>query len=328
MNINLIAAAAKQRKNPKQQKSKNILYGLNDRKKSQNHKCRKKSVFSNCESSSDDDANAAPETSTTGGRIHVNRALVAEQAALRNRAEVTMALSTTAASDVFDYDGQYESFSSGYHNKSSKKLEEDSGQKKAMGKEKKESRYVSDLLLHAKNRQQEREIIGERKIAREQAEDEKEYIGKEKFVTKAYKRKLVERESWLMGEKERSKREEAEDGRKNKDGSAVMTSFYGNLARNIAMGASHMGEIDKTKKSPQNSIMPNDSRIENDTHKCNIDNSEPKLGSKPRMITSSLKEAESSITTSEEGTKQVELVLKILSARERYLNRSQVARVI
>eukprot|EP00555_Chaetoceros_dichaeta_P005307 CAMPEP_0198269798 /NCGR_PEP_ID=MMETSP1447-20131203/42597_1 /TAXON_ID=420782 /ORGANISM="Chaetoceros dichaeta, Strain CCMP1751" /LENGTH=239 /DNA_ID=CAMNT_0043961525 /DNA_START=209 /DNA_END=928 /DNA_ORIENTATION=+ len=239
-----------------------------------------------------------------------------------------MALSTTAASDVFDYDGQYESFSSGYQNKSSKKLEEDSGQKKAMGKEKKESRYVSDLLLHAKNRQQEREIIGERKIAREQAEDEKEYIGKEKFVTKAYKRKLAERESWLMGEKERSKREEAEEVKKNKDGSAVMTSFYGNLARNIAMGANRIGEIDKTKKSPRNSLMPNDSCIKNDTHKCSIDNCEPKLGSKPRMITSSLKEAESFITTSEEDTTQAELVIKILSARERYLNRRQVARVI
>jgi len=323
MNINLAAAATKQRKNTKHQKTKNIRYGLNDRKNSQPHK---KSVFSNCDSSSDEDttAAAAAETSAVGGRRHVNRALVAEQVALRNRAEMTMALSTSNPSDLFDYDGQYESFSLGHQNEASKKLKEDGGPKKTLGKEKKESRYVADLLQHAKIRQQEREIIEERKIAKEQAEDEKEFIGKEKFVTKTYKRKLAERESWLVEEEERSKKEQAEDVTKQKNGSAVMASFYGNLTRNIAMGAvNHAGEVDKTETSQRNSDTRYDYHRESDSPKGKTGTSDPESGRKPRILTSSSKQTEDADTTSMDGVEQADLIVKILGARERYFHRKQ-----
>ena len=152
MNTNLAAAASKQRKNVKPQKNKSIRYGLHDSKQA---KCpRKKSAFSNGDSSDDDS-----DTSSVGGRHHVNRALLSEQLALRNRAEMAMARTKSTASDVFDYDGQYESFSMGHQNKVSKKAKEDDDEKKPVVKEKKESRYVIDLLRQAKSRQQEREII-------------------------------------------------------------------------------------------------------------------------------------------------------------------------
>lgn len=328
MNINLADAASKQRKNVKSQKSKNVRYGLNDRKKSQNILARKKAVFSNCDSSDDDvdSTTATAETGTVGGRHHVNRALVAEQLALRNRAEMTMARTTSTASDVFDYDGQYESFSLGYQNKVSEKAKKDSGKKKIVLKEKKESRYVADLLRHAKNRQQEREIIEERKIAKEQAEDEKEYIGKEKFVTNAYKRKLVERESWLMEEEERSKKEQAEDVTKKNDGSAIVASFYGNLSRNIAMGAVNQGEANETKLQCSNHARNNNQR-DSDSDRKKLDVYEANSRDKSRTNVSELRQTEDMVTTNECETMRAKLVTKILTARERYLKRKQVVLV-
>ena len=63
----------------------------------------------------------------------------------------------------------------------STKAKEDNDEKKPVVEEKKESRYVVDLLRQAKSRQRGREIIEERKIARNQAAVEKEYIGKKKM---------------------------------------------------------------------------------------------------------------------------------------------------
>ena len=51
-------------------------------------------------------------------------------------------------------------------------------------KERKESRYIQNILQHTKEREMEREIIMERKIAREQQEEDKELgvKGKEKTL--------------------------------------------------------------------------------------------------------------------------------------------------
>ena len=87
-------------------------------------------------------------------------------------------------------------------------------------------------MQNAKERQYEREIVLERKIAREQAEEDSnlEFKGKDKFVTKSYKRKLEEREEWAKQEQERVKRDQKDDVRKKVGGSAMM-GFYGNLSR-------------------------------------------------------------------------------------------------
>ena len=138
---------------------------------------------------------------------HVNRDLRREQAALRQR----------AAASIYDFDGTYEA------PRSELNTVQDT----------KKPRYITDLLHQAKRRKQEREIIHERKVAREQAEEDTDFVGKEKFVTTAYKLKLAERESWVQQEKEQEIQEQNEEVTKLGN----LGAFYANMNRNVAMGA-------------------------------------------------------------------------------------------
>jgi coiled-coil domain-containing protein 55 len=164
MNINLSAAASSKKK--KDGKNK-LSYGLNKPKNS--------NVFGDDDSESDEEKAEGTNPSTSAARSAVNRDIAAEQEALRKRAQQAMA---NAANDsLYDYDGAYESFKP--------KNEEEEKQEKAAPEERK-SRYIQDLLKQSKKREIEREAILERKIAREQAEEDAqaEYQGKEKFITK------------------------------------------------------------------------------------------------------------------------------------------------
>lgn len=58
----------------------------------------------------------------------------------------------------------------------------------------KTSKYISNLLVAAQEREAEREISYERRLARERAAEEAEFGQTEVFVTSAYKEKLLERE--------------------------------------------------------------------------------------------------------------------------------------
>lgn len=164
MNINLSAAASSKKK--KDGKNK-LSYGLNKPKKS--------NVFGDDDSESDEEEAEGTNPSTSTARSAVNRDIAAEQEALRKRAQQAMANATNDS--LYDYDGAYESF------KPNK--EEEEKQKEAAPEERK-SRYIQDLLKQSKKREIEREAILERKIAREQAEEDAqaEYQGKEKFITK------------------------------------------------------------------------------------------------------------------------------------------------
>ena len=124
------------------------------------------------ESSDDDDTNDA-----SGGRTAVNREIVAEQAALRQRAEAAMMAASNANSNVYDYDAEYESFSSG---KKKQKQDEAAAVASTASKKDAKPRYITNLLKTAERRNQEREVIHERKIAKEQQEvdDNLQYEGK------------------------------------------------------------------------------------------------------------------------------------------------------
>eukprot|EP00934_Nitzschia_sp_Nitz4_P003666 Nitzschia sp. Nitz4//scaffold91_size79674//25029//25807//NITZ4_005360-RA/size79674-snap-gene-0.117-mRNA-1//1//CDS//3329560079//3656//frame0 len=126
--------------------------------------------------------------------------------------------------------------------------------------EPKKSRYIADLLKASKKRERERDAIFERKVAKEQAEEEQmeEYAGKEKFVTKAYRRKLEEREQWQAEQEEMERQESAQDVRKRTGGMA-MASFYGNMTRNVAMGGTteeNKGETNEPTESGPGSDPP------------------------------------------------------------------------
>ena len=185
MNINL---------SKKSKTSGSLGFGLNSRGSTKKKK-KKSNVFD--DGSDDDDGNSKTgqggnggddvDTSELSGREQVNRQIAAEQAALRKRAQAAAAAIEDPS--VYDYDGAYDSFK--------QEEEEDKEAKKAQDSDKK-SRYIGDLLKAAKKRERERDAIYERKVAKEQAEEDAqaEYAGKEKFITKAYKRKLEERKKW------------------------------------------------------------------------------------------------------------------------------------
>lgn len=164
-------------------------------------------------------------------RVAVNRDLKAEQEALRKRAAASL-----EHAELYDYDGVYDEM----HAPETKPKEPDA----------KKSRYIGDLLKAAKTRERERDIAYERKISREQAQEEAEFHGKDKFVTKAYKQKLAERELWAQEEEERRRDEEKDDVTK-KTGDGAFASFYGNLNRNVAMGG---GEQELRKDNGQEAL--------------------------------------------------------------------------
>jgi coiled-coil domain-containing protein 55 len=211
-------------------------YGLNQR----NNKKRKKrgggglTGFADSDDSSSDDNNSNTAGQQLSGRSAINREIAAEQSALRKRAEAAMA-SSNMDSAMYDYDGEYDSFASaGKKESSSTKTQ----QQKEAAAEKGQSRYISNLLKSSQRRAQEQEIIYERKVAKQQAEEDAnnmEYEGKEKFITSAYKKKLAEREAWAKEEEVRAKREAEDDVTQKKGGNFLFAGF----GRNVIMGVNN-----------------------------------------------------------------------------------------
>lgn len=204
----------------KKQQDKKAAYGLllnkNNNKKSSTTTATT-NVFGGGESSSsdDDDDDDTPQ-----------KDLRQEQAALRRRA---------AAAASYDFDGTYE------NNNQNKKVEKPK-------EEKRESRYIAQMLKASKRRNHERDVAFDRKAIKEQADEalEAEFMGKEKFVTSAYKRKLAERDLWTKEEEEAEKR----NGDVTKD--TNMAGFYGNLIKNnVAMGSGGGGQRSEATTNDQ-----------------------------------------------------------------------------
>ena len=217
MNINLAAASKKKKPAAK------LGFGLNQRGSN-----KPNNIFMAADDDSDDDDEPAAAVTAETARAAVNREIAAEQAALRKRAREKMA----AAGGEYDYDGAHET-----SNAAQKTTTTDTTAGTGAGTARK-SRYIADLLQAAEKRKQERDVVHERKVAREQTAEEEadaDLAGKEKFVTAAYKRKLEERQLWLQKDQDTQREEELSDVTK-KTGGAAMASFYGNWNRNVAVG--------------------------------------------------------------------------------------------
>lgn len=76
-------------------------------------------------------------------------------------------------------------------------------------KRERKARYVQDLLKHAEAREREHAIILERRLLRERAAEDHLFGDKERFVTSAYKQKLLEEELWKREQQEKDARDEA-----------------------------------------------------------------------------------------------------------------------
>ena len=224
MNISLNVS-----KKNKNSRNKLLNFGLNDRKKpkiatktSTISSQKQKNVFDD-DSDDESDSDGSPNNNGGDPRTIVNQHIKREQEALRRRAQAE--LEAVPDTSVYDYDAAYDAFSD------QKQQEElDNANKK---KKDKSSQYIQDLLKTAQQRKQEREVIYERKVIQEQkAEDQQEeYLGKEKFVTQSYKRKLQERKQWATRQKEKEHEEKVNDVTKQTQAGAAFAKFYTNLNR-------------------------------------------------------------------------------------------------
>ena len=62
-------------------------------------------------------------------------------------------------------------------------------------------RYIQLLKEKTKEREKYREVVYERKIAKERSQADHLYADKDKFVTSAYKKKLEEQKIWMEEER-------------------------------------------------------------------------------------------------------------------------------
>ncbi|KAG6629613.1 nuclear speckle splicing regulatory protein 1-like [Carya illinoinensis] len=132
---------------------------------------------------------------------------------------------------VFDYDGVYD------------EMKQKAVLPRVQDREERKSRYIQLLKEKTKEREQYREVVFERKIAKERSKDDHLYADKDKFVTGAYKRKLEEQAKWMEEERKRELREAKEDVTKKSD----LSDFYFNLGKNVAFGANDT-ELRKPEK--------------------------------------------------------------------------------
>ncbi|KAH7680735.1 coiled-coil domain-containing protein 55 [Dioscorea alata] len=135
---------------------------------------------------------------------------------------------------VFDYDGVYD------------EMKEKIARPKLEDKSERVPKYIHSLKVAAEKRQRNQEIVFERKLLKERSKDDHLYADKEKFVTRAYKEKLLEEQKWLEEERKRQILEEKEDVTKKKD----LSDFYFSLSKNVAFGA-RVGENAKPAKDNQ-----------------------------------------------------------------------------
>lgn len=131
---------------------------------------------------------------------------------------------------VFDYDGVYDDMTSARASKVSQRK----AQREA---EKKQPKYIANLMEKAKIREIEGERIRERRLLNERKAEDALYGDKEKLISASYKRKLMEMKKWDAEDARLDALEDAEDVTKR--GEHAMAGFYANLLnKNIAMGGS------------------------------------------------------------------------------------------
>lgn len=166
-----------------------------------------------------------------GGDVNnVNRLLVQKSSASERDAMKLYNDVLAEDPNAFDYDEAYDKFKES-ENKNMKQKISDAPR----------AQYIENLRVTAKVRDQEKERRFERKLMKESEAEEKEFGDKPKFVTAAYKQKMLETQKWDYEDKLVEELEMRTDVR-----SRGMEGFYGNLlTKNVALG----GDVEKSAVS-------------------------------------------------------------------------------
>eukprot|EP00752_Nemacystus_decipiens_P014722 g13112.t1 len=184
------------------------------------------------------DANSDDEEGSNGvidGVAAVNKRLAAISAKQEKQAKKEYEDALEADPSVFDYDRVYDGMKESRESKIAAATIEHE-------KEKRKPKYIGNLLKQAKMRAVESDRIFDRKLQKEREEQDKlEGEATMKFVTSAYKKKLMEQKKWELQQQLEDEREQRNDVTKT-----GMSGFYSNLiTKNIAMG----GDVEKSANS-------------------------------------------------------------------------------
>lgn len=153
----------------------------------------------------------------------VNKYLVQNEKKANSEAAKVQKSALAEDASIFDYDGSYDSFK-----KVSTIKEKSEFEKKELQKPK----YISNLLVLSKVREKEKDRIYERNLLKERIKEDDKFCDKEKFMTSAYKQKLMEDNKWDYEDRLTDEIEKRTDCR-----AQGMHGFYSNLlTKNIAMG--------------------------------------------------------------------------------------------
>ena len=161
-----------------------------------------------------------------GQRDSSQRASIARTNQMLMARQTVLSLPTAQEVSVFDYDGEYETFkvSSG---------SSDAHRSNAAGCAPVKPRYIESLMATAKVRELEKERVFERKLLLERQKEDEEFPDQEKFVTAAYKQKLMEKEKW-----EQEDRRQEELDQQHGVAAKGMQGFYSNLlTKNVSAGS-------------------------------------------------------------------------------------------
>jgi len=196
---------------------KGVKYGLQIREPEQStkpkkvaEKLQKPSAFG--EDESDDD-----------GFEKVERQIARHAARKQDDKKVAELHAAALAEDasVFDYDSHFE------------KIQEERTEPKRQDKIERRSRYIGSLLEQAAVRKKEQDVLFERKLMKERQAEDYLFGEKERFITSAYKKKLLEDAKW----NEERKKQEEEEERNAVEKKGHMGDFYRNILRgNVAFG--------------------------------------------------------------------------------------------
>ena len=150
------------------------------------------------DSDEDGATGAAAAAVSKQNHVHrVNRLLMQKSAAAEREQQKVYDDALGQDSSIFDYDGVYDDMKAAASSSSS------SSSSSALSKEKDapKARYINNLKTTASIREREKERIFERKLLKDRKVEDEEFGDKPKFVTAAYKQKLIETQKWEYEDK-------------------------------------------------------------------------------------------------------------------------------
>ena len=145
-------------------------------------------VFGAADSDDDDDGDNAH-----GAVTRVNRILLQKSAAAVKEERKLYDDALGEDPSVFDYDGVYDTMKASETTTHALSRSQEKDAPKA--------RYVHNLKATATVREKEKDRIFERKLLKDRKQEDEQYGDKPKFVTAAYKQKLMETQKWEYEDK-------------------------------------------------------------------------------------------------------------------------------